>query len=193
MARRAVDLCEPEFLEAELNCTYRTFEENGYPSSLVLSVIQQTLTNPHGIQRSTFSRPRVLLPYRKGLIERIQMLLRILHFSACYKQGPNLHPLLRSDKLRPPLDETTGVACEVKCSCSATHIGETGFTPTHRFVQHMTHLTHYNSAKQALEETTPRQTNIAPALIAIEHPLAASAVAEHAVHCSGTVQIRLLQ
>ncbi|KFD51344.1 hypothetical protein M514_07749 [Trichuris suis] len=46
MARRAIDLCEPEFLEAELNHIFETFKENGYPSSLVHSAIQQTLANP---------------------------------------------------------------------------------------------------------------------------------------------------
>ncbi|KFD50253.1 hypothetical protein M514_08881 [Trichuris suis] len=36
----------------------------------------------------------------------------------------------------------------------ATYIGETRFTLAHRFLQHVRHLTRYNSAKQELEETS---------------------------------------
>ncbi|KFD62427.1 hypothetical protein M514_25435 [Trichuris suis] len=32
MVKRAIDLCEPEFLREELHRIYKTFKENGYPS-----------------------------------------------------------------------------------------------------------------------------------------------------------------
>ncbi|KFD61049.1 hypothetical protein M514_08438 [Trichuris suis] len=193
MARRAIDLCEPEFLEAELDHIYKTFKENGYPSSLVHSVIQQALANPHRTQNTVTSGPRILLPYYKGLSERIQRLGRTLDFS----RGPNLRSLLRSDKVRLPLDEHSCVVYEVKCSCSATYIGKTGFTLAHRFLQHMRHLTRYNNAKRELEETSSTTTrrgrppSVLP-LVAMERALAASAVAEHATLCSGSLQTRIL-
>ncbi|KFD45533.1 hypothetical protein M514_13592 [Trichuris suis] len=173
MAKRAVDLCEPEFLQGELNHIYKTFRENGYPPSLVHSVIQRTLANPHRNQRTTTSGPRILLPYYKGLSEKIQRLGRTLGFSVSYKRGPNLRSLLRSDKVRLPPDEHTGVVYEVKCSCSATYIGETGFTLARRFLQRMRHLTRYNNAKRELEETSPTTTRrgrppSAPRLVAME-------------------------
>ncbi|KFD47228.1 hypothetical protein M513_11935 [Trichuris suis] len=43
MTRRAVALCEPEFLGQELKHAYNTFKDNGYPPSLVDSVIRRTL------------------------------------------------------------------------------------------------------------------------------------------------------
>ncbi|KFD58240.1 hypothetical protein M514_01003 [Trichuris suis] len=52
MSRHAVDLCEPELVKIELNHIHKTFKENGYPSSLLHSVIQQTLANLHRPQKA---------------------------------------------------------------------------------------------------------------------------------------------
>ncbi|KFD45616.1 hypothetical protein M513_13508 [Trichuris suis] len=54
---RAVALCEPEFLRPELKHMYNTFKDNGYPPSLVHSVIRRTLANPRRIQNRTITGP----------------------------------------------------------------------------------------------------------------------------------------
>ncbi|KFD61194.1 hypothetical protein M514_00850 [Trichuris suis] len=61
----------------------------------------------------------------------------------------------------------------------------------------MKNLTRYNKAKQELEgtntETAHRERPPSlPPLVAMERALAASAVAEHAAHCSGSLQTRIL-
>ncbi|KFD66818.1 LOW QUALITY PROTEIN: hypothetical protein M514_20962 [Trichuris suis] len=89
-------------------------------------------SNPHTPKGNTSTGLRILLPYYKGLSERIQRLRRTLNFSMCYKRGPNLHALLCGDEVRLPLNEHARVVYEVKCSCSATYIGETEFSLTRR-------------------------------------------------------------
>ncbi|KFD54479.1 hypothetical protein M513_04626 [Trichuris suis] len=150
MTRRAVDLCEPEFLAMELHHVYQTFKTNGYPPRLVHAVMQQTLAKPHRQRTSTSSGPRILFPYYKGVSEKLQKLGRTLNFSVCYKRGPNLRSLLRGDKVNVPLNEHPGVVYEVKCSCSVAYIGETGFSLSRRFSQHISHLRRYIRAKQEL-------------------------------------------
>ncbi|KFD71781.1 hypothetical protein M514_15891 [Trichuris suis] len=83
------------------------------------------------------------------------------------------------------------------CSCSASYIGETGFTLSHRLLQHMKHLTRYNNAKLELEQgsSTTRhrgKPTSVPTHVAMQRALAASAVAEHAALCSGSLQTRVL-
>ncbi|KFD64831.1 hypothetical protein M514_02393 [Trichuris suis] len=134
--------------------------------------------------------------HKKG-VPMIQRLGRRLQFSVCYKRGPNLRSLLRSDKVKLPIDRFPSVVYEVKCSCWASYIGETGFTLAHRFSQHMKHLIRYNKAKQELEETNTGTAHRGrppslPPLVAMERALAASAVAERAAHCSGSLQTRIL-
>ncbi|KFD59960.1 hypothetical protein M514_27857 [Trichuris suis] len=198
MAKRAADLCEPEFLITELNHIYKTLKENGYPPGLVHSVVRRTLAKLRRPQNNTPTGPQILLPYYKGLSEKIQRLGRRLNFSVTYKRGPNLRSILRNDKVRLPKNEQSGVIYEVKCSCSATYIGETGFSLTHRFQQHMRQLRRYNKAKQELEnngsisETHRGRPSSVPPHIAMERALAASAIAEHAAHCSGSLQGRVL-
>ncbi|KFD64516.1 hypothetical protein M514_12999 [Trichuris suis] len=172
--------------------------DNGYPASLAHSVIQKTLANPQRIQNRTITGPRTLLPYYKRLSERVQRLGRTLNFSVCYQRGPNLRALLRGDKVRLASEEHAGVVYAVKCSCSALYIGETGFSLTHRFREHMKHLARYNRAKQDLEGTSSPQTThrgrpptVHPTL-AMEHALAASAVAEHAARCRGSLQTKVV-
>ncbi|KFD49303.1 hypothetical protein M513_09855 [Trichuris suis] len=57
MTGPAVALCEPEFLGQESKHTYNTFKDNGYPPSLVGSVIRRTLADSPGIQYRTTISP----------------------------------------------------------------------------------------------------------------------------------------
>ncbi|KFD45899.1 hypothetical protein M513_13237 [Trichuris suis] len=197
MVKRALDLCEPEFLREELHHIHKTLEENGYPSHFLRSVMQETIENSRRVHRNGLPGPRILLPYYKGLSGKIQTLGRRLQFSVCYKRGQNLRSLLRTDKVKLPIDKLPGVIYEVKCSCSASYIGETGFTLADRFSQHIKNLTCYNKAIQELEGTNTETAHRGrppslPPLVAMERALAASAVAEHAAHCSGSLQTRII-
>ncbi|KFD60903.1 hypothetical protein M514_13173 [Trichuris suis] len=112
MTKRAIDICEPEFLGTEQHHIYKTFKNNGYPPRMVYSVIQQTLAMPTKPQGETITGTKILLPYCRGLSEKIQRLGRTLNFSVCYTRGPNLRSLLRSDKVRVLPEEHPGVVYE---------------------------------------------------------------------------------
>ncbi|KFD45341.1 hypothetical protein M513_13783 [Trichuris suis] len=173
MVKRAIDLCEPEFLREVLHHIYKTFKENGYPSQFLHSVMQETIESSRRVHKNDLPGPRILLPYYKGLSEKIQRLGRRLQLSVCYKRGPNLRSLLRTDKVKLPIDKFPGVVYEMK------------------------NLKRYKNAKQELEGTNTetdhrgRPPSLTP-LVAMERALAASAVAEHAAHCSGSLQTRIL-
>ncbi|KFD60110.1 hypothetical protein M514_27726, partial [Trichuris suis] len=65
MVKRALDLCEPEFLREELHHIHKTLEENGYPSHFLRSVMQETIENSRRVHRNGLPGPRILLPYYK--------------------------------------------------------------------------------------------------------------------------------
>ncbi|KFD45966.1 hypothetical protein M513_13173 [Trichuris suis] len=117
MTKRAIDICEPEFLGTEQHHIYKTFKNNGYPPRMVYSVIQQTLAMPTKPQGETITGTKILLPYCRGLSEKIQRLGRTLNFSVCYTRGPNLRSLLRSDKVRVLPEEHPGVVYEPCIHC----------------------------------------------------------------------------
>ncbi|KFD52649.1 hypothetical protein M513_06496 [Trichuris suis] len=155
----------------------------GYPSQFLHSVMQETIESSRRVHRNDLSGPRILLPYYKGLSEKIQRLGRRLQFSVCYKRGPNLRSLLRTDKVKLPIDKFPGVVYEVKCSCSASYIGETGFTLAHTFSQHVKNLKRYKRPNKNLRGQTLKQPRRGrppslPPLVPMERALAASAVAE---------------
>uniref|UniRef100_A0A5S6QCY4 Vps4_C domain-containing protein n=1 Tax=Trichuris muris TaxID=70415 RepID=A0A5S6QCY4_TRIMR len=86
-----------------------------------------------------------------------------------------------------PLDSRPGVVYEIMCGCHASYIGETGNTLSHRFREHMAYVTRYKNAEQRLNGSHTvrrgRPQTRAPSKI-MEEAIKASAVAEHAIHCS---------
>ncbi|KFD49815.1 hypothetical protein M513_09282 [Trichuris suis] len=80
----------------------------------------------------------------------------------------------------------------------AHYIGETSSSLTRRFRELMKHLDRYKRAKEELEGTSSPQTTLRGrprtihTTLAMEQPLPASAVAEHAAHCCGSLQTRVL-
>ncbi|KFD48524.1 hypothetical protein M513_10601 [Trichuris suis] len=109
MTKRTIEV---ELLGTELHHIYKTFKNNGYPPRMVYSVIQQTLATPTKPQRETITGPKILLPYYRGLSEKIQRLGRPLNFSVCYTRGPNLRSLFRSDNVRVLPEEHPAVVYE---------------------------------------------------------------------------------
>uniref|UniRef100_A0A5S6QCP1 GIY-YIG domain-containing protein n=1 Tax=Trichuris muris TaxID=70415 RepID=A0A5S6QCP1_TRIMR len=86
-----------------------------------------------------------------------------------------------------PLDSRPGIVYEIMCGCHASYIGETGNTLSHRFREHMGYVTRYKNAEQGLNESHTvrrgRAQTRTPRKI-MEEAIKASAVAEHAIHCS---------
>ncbi|KFD47816.1 hypothetical protein M513_11296 [Trichuris suis] len=139
MVDRAVSICDAEYLEAELTHIKRALYNNGYPASLVSSVIRRRVNMPK-VTRPREQGPLVVLPYYVGLGERLKRLGTTLDF-------------------RVPLDQRPGVVYKITCGCNASYIGETGNTLFHRFKQHRYGVNSYRKALKAVAGTGPTQND----------------------------------
>ncbi|KFD47319.1 hypothetical protein M513_11829 [Trichuris suis] len=94
--------------------------------------------------------------------------------------------MLRSDKVKPSLDQRSGAVFQITCTCGALYIGETGNSVSHRFGEHLRSLTRYQNAEArhvGLDiRTRGRAQTLEPASV-MQKALDSSAVAEHAVAC----------
>ncbi|KFD49825.1 hypothetical protein M513_09292 [Trichuris suis] len=83
-------------------------------------------------------------------------------------------------------------------SYSPHYVSETSSSLTRRFRELMKHLHRYKRAEEELEGTSSPQTTLrgrprtVHPTLAMEQPLAAAAVAEHAAHCRGSLQTRVV-
>uniref|UniRef100_A0A5S6QBN7 GIY-YIG domain-containing protein n=1 Tax=Trichuris muris TaxID=70415 RepID=A0A5S6QBN7_TRIMR len=106
-----------------------------------------------------------------------------------------LRSILRSDKIKVPFDKRPGVIYEIKCCWNASYIGETGNNLLHRFREHLACLTRYKNAERRLNGSQARHRGRsqcrAPQKI-MEEGLKASAVTEHAIHCSDDLRPQII-
>ncbi|KFD63735.1 hypothetical protein M514_24088, partial [Trichuris suis] len=104
-------------------------------------------------------------------------------FRIYFRSSASLRSILRKDKIKVPYDERPGVVYEIKCSCNASYIGETGNTLFRRFDQHMKNVLTYKNAERRLNgEPTigpGRPPKIEPRK-AMANAIKASVVVEHA-------------
>uniref|UniRef100_A0A5S6QNK9 Carbamoyl phosphate synthase arginine-specific large chain n=1 Tax=Trichuris muris TaxID=70415 RepID=A0A5S6QNK9_TRIMR len=101
----------------------------------------------------------------------------------------------RSDKIKIPFDRRPGVIYEIKCCCNASYIGETGNNLLHRFREHLGCLTRYKNAERRLNRPQARHRGRPqsrdPQKI-MDEALKASAVTEHAIHCSDDLRPQII-
>ncbi|KFD58674.1 hypothetical protein M513_00367 [Trichuris suis] len=114
--------------------------------------------------------------------ERLMVLAKTLNFRLFFKSSPNLRSILRNDLIKLPPSEKPGIVYEVKCDCSASYIGETGFTLRHRYKQHVQVLKRLLAAKWKLLSTRVDSEKESQKKI-IEQCKKDSAVAAHAASC----------
>ncbi|KFD50999.1 hypothetical protein M513_08182 [Trichuris suis] len=107
---------------------------------------------------------------------------KTLNFRLFFKSSPNLRSILRNDLIKLPPSEKPGIVYEVKCDCSASYIGETGFTLRHRYKQHVQVLKRLLAAKWKLLSTRVDSEKESQKKI-IEQCKKDSAVAAHAASC----------
>ncbi|KFD51306.1 hypothetical protein M513_07711 [Trichuris suis] len=196
MIDRAIHLCSPEYLPAELRYIRRIFYKNKYPKQFIDQVFRRKFhgQNPHKLD--TLQHPCLVVPYIVGLGEKIVALGRRLGFRVFFKSSPNLRSLLRTDKPKIPRDKKLDLFMQSECECSAIYIGETGNTLEHRFNQHKNSLTSYNNAKTLLNQNGPpsgkRGRRILNPRATMERAVQASAVVEHASQCNRPLHPKVL-
>ncbi|KFD60504.1 hypothetical protein M514_27340 [Trichuris suis] len=150
MDRATGAICDEEFLAAELEHIKATFLYNGYPPRLISSVVRQRTTRPEVVLPSQ-NVPLLVLPYYKGLGEKIRRMGKEVAFKTFFKSSSTLRAMVRHDKIRLPPEDKPGVVYEVLCSCSASYIRETVNSLSQRSSQHLSCLNHYKNALSDLQ------------------------------------------
>ncbi|KFD46175.1 hypothetical protein M513_12949 [Trichuris suis] len=196
MVDRAVTICDPKFLNSELQHIATALQKNGYPQNFVTSTITRRLHVPRDRPNDEVSSNQLItIPYYCGLGERLQRLGRQHGYRVYFKSSPSLRSLVRNDKIRLPFKDRPGVVYEIKCGCNASYIRETGNTLLDRFGDYMKALNSYRTAEEELNGTyrkrrgSPR--NIPP-LEAMEKAKNSSAVVEHSSQCSLDLHPRII-
>ncbi|KFD46639.1 hypothetical protein M513_12494 [Trichuris suis] len=178
----ALSICEPRYLPTELRHIENVLLKNGYPHRLIRSVIQKRIHRPPQHNSRREGLPTLVVPYIQGISERLMVLAKTLNFRLFFKSSPNFRSILRNDLIKLPPSEKPGVVYEVRCECSASYIGETGFTLPHRYKQHVKVLKRLLAAKWKLLSTTVDSEKESQKKI-IEQCKKDPAVAAHAASC----------
>ncbi|KFD64497.1 hypothetical protein M514_23344 [Trichuris suis] len=71
--------------------------------------------------------------YSSGIGQAVKRLSATIGFQACFSSSTSLAAMLRSDKVKVPIEEQPGAVYHVNCACGASYIGETGNTISHSF------------------------------------------------------------
>ncbi|KFD55539.1 hypothetical protein M513_03591 [Trichuris suis] len=187
MVERARAICDEEFLAKELGHIKTTFFSNGYPAALISSATTHATARPEE-HVPTHTAPLLILPYYNGLGEKIKRMGRTVGFQVYFKSAASVRSIVRNDKVRMAPNEKPGVIYEILCTCSASYIGETGNSLSHRYEQHLNCLNRY---KNALDDQRglgikrrgrPRKLQPNEAM---DEAIKASAIVEHASRCDG--------
>ncbi|KFD50678.1 hypothetical protein M513_08485 [Trichuris suis] len=187
MVERARAICDEEFLAKELGHIKTTFFSNGYPAALISSATTHATARPEEHVPSP-TAPLLILPYYNGLGEKIKRMGRTVGFQVYFKSAASVRSIVRNDKVRMAPNEKPGVIYEILCTCSASYIGETGNSLSHRYEQHLNCLNRY---KNALDDQRglgikrrgrPRKLQPNEAM---DEAIKASAIVEHASRCDG--------
>ena len=93
---------------------------------------------------STTPKSYAVLPYIKGLTEKLQRTLRKHDIDVATKPVKTLQQQFPSPKYRVPMEEETGVVYQIPCKeCPWTYIGETGRSFQTRKKEHMENVKNY--------------------------------------------------
>uniref|UniRef100_A0A5S6QNI8 Reverse transcriptase domain-containing protein n=1 Tax=Trichuris muris TaxID=70415 RepID=A0A5S6QNI8_TRIMR len=190
MVDRAITICDTKYLRSELYHIAKAHQQNGYPTSLVRSIIRRRLQQPRTTDtKSDTEGPIIVLPFYCGIEEEIKRLGLSHKFHVYFKSSPNLRTLIRNDKIKVPFVQTPGVVYEIRCDCHASYIRETVNTLFQRFREHMAAVTRYKNAEQRLNGTQTRRRGRPPKLSpkkTMDEAKKASAVVEHTSQCRST-------
>ncbi|XP_055959216.1 uncharacterized protein LOC130014266, partial [Patella vulgata] len=150
LARRAINICEPEFLQNELDHLRHVFcNLNNYPPLLVKKQINETIkTTSKDYQKPEKSPIRITLPFYGNLTYRVSNLLKKSNIDTTFSVPTTLKQILKANgKLQPILPtQPKGVVYQVVCSCKATYIEETKRPIDKRITEHKSKAATNNSA-----------------------------------------------
>uniref|UniRef100_A0A5S6QJZ5 Reverse transcriptase domain-containing protein n=1 Tax=Trichuris muris TaxID=70415 RepID=A0A5S6QJZ5_TRIMR len=195
MVNRAINICDKEYLQQELNYIRKVFKSNGYPKRLIEKIINNRIRGQQIDRDKNTTETVLVFAYYAGLCEKILRLGKRLDFRTFFKGALNLRSILRNDKVKTKIETHPGIVYLIKCSCSDKYIGESGNSLIHRFNEHMKCYTKYRKAKARLEgrmNTRRGRPQTLDPSTSMHQALRSSAVAEHTANCSGLLEGQVL-
>ncbi|MDA8031702.1 MAG: reverse transcriptase domain-containing protein, partial [Alphaproteobacteria bacterium] len=122
---RAEQLCTGDGLAEELNHLSRVFQANGYPHAVTAGALNKRRRRPP-TRTEDETQKMLVLPYVKGLSERIRLVCRSLNIKTAFRSSRTLRSFLTHVKAPTPQEEQKCVVYRVPCECGSVYIGETG-------------------------------------------------------------------
>lgn len=136
--KRAHSLCHISKLEKELDQLRGTFLANGYPKQIIERNLISHKDKCSNTTTGEDNKPNYLLmPYVKGISEKIERVCRPLNIKAIFKTTNTLRNHLMHVKQPRPMSKEKGVVYEIPClDCNSKYIGETGRILEKRIKEH---------------------------------------------------------
>lgn len=148
---RAVRICEPQFLEQELEHLGAALQANGYSAGEVLRARRPRRSGRSDAAVEQRLVGTAFLPYVRSVTDRIGRLLERHGVRAVFLPTQKIQQCLRPVKdARDPLS-SCGVY-RVPCSCGKVYIGTTKRSVRTRLKEHMRHCRLGQSEKSAIAE-----------------------------------------
>jgi hypothetical protein len=147
LINRALRLCDPQYVQEELQHVRQVLERNGYSWTQ-----SQRVASRGTVQRAhTVERAPAYLPYIRGVTDKIGRLLRRrLSIRTIFRPHTKIRQVLRSPKDRDPLG-SPGVY-EIPCGCGKAYVGETGRNVSTRLLEHIRNVKKMDVRNSAVAE-----------------------------------------
>ncbi|CAG9569802.1 unnamed protein product [Danaus chrysippus] len=142
LLQRAQHLCDADHLEAELQHVRRALTINSLP------VPRQHRKNQ--MKPPTVERQPAILPYVKGVTDRIGNILKKVSIKTIYKPHKKVSQFLRPIKSNIPLQQA-GVY-KLDCDCGLSYIGQTKRSIGTRVREHISDVRNRRASKSAVCE-----------------------------------------
>ncbi|CAK9810876.1 hypothetical protein ANTPLA_LOCUS6713 [Anthophora plagiata] len=160
LVNRAINICEEEHLQSELNHITNTLTKNGFNNKKIKHTIQRMLQSK-GTQKPSSSyitenkHNMAFLPYIKGTTDRIARILKQNNIKTIFTPHTKISQILTTPKDPYPRLASSGVY-KIPCTCGKVYIGETGRSVTTRLKEHerCTRLGYIQSAVAEHQLTT---------------------------------------
>ena len=132
---RAERVCTGDGLKEELNHLSSVFQANGYPHAVTAGVLNKKRRCPPTSAEDD-EQKMLVLPYVKGLSEKIRLVCRPLNIKTAFRSSSTLRSLLTHVKAPTPPEEQKCVVYRVPCECGSVYVGETGRQMKTRIEEH---------------------------------------------------------
>ena len=133
---RAERVCTGDGLKEELNHLSRVFQANGYPHAVTAGVLNKRRRAHPPTSVEDDEQRLLVLPYIKGLSEKIRLVCRPLNIKTAFRSSSTLRSLLTHVKVPTPPEEHKCVVYRVPCDCGSVYVGETGRQMKTRIEEH---------------------------------------------------------